>query len=206
MFVFLLFFCLSPSSLSVSLLIHNSQSIVIVCYQYIYCHLSIPSKTKTIIIGLSFFCPLLDCTSFRIKFSWHDIKGLHFSLPEVIEFSGLVLTSHILEYSLCFSSQTITHTHTHTHTHTQSYTPVYLTVDIIHITGSITYSCRVFLTSFTKHLFILHSLLSSLWTSLNKLSCEGQIICYLGLQAKISNFFPRKANSLFKFHTLYLKM
>jgi len=94
----------------------------------------------------------------------------------------------------------------HTHIHTHSYTPVYLTVDIIHITGSITYSCRVFLTSFTKHVFILHSLLSSLWTSLNKLSCEGQIICYLGLQAKISNFFPRKANSLFKFHTLYLKM
>ena len=171
---------------------------MIVCYRYIYCHLSIPSKTKTIIIGLSFFCPLLDCTSFGIKFSWHDIKALHFSLPELIEFSGLVLTSHILEYSLCFSSQTITHTH--------SYTPVYLTVDIIHIIGSITYSCRVFLISFTKHLFMLHSLLSSLWTSLNKLSCEGQIICYLGLQAKISNFFPRKANSLFKFHTLYLKM
>ena len=120
-----------------------------------------------IIIGLSFFCPLLDSTSFRIKFSWHEVKGFHLSLPELIEFSGLVLTSHILEYSLCFSSQTIsrTHTHTHTHTHTyvQSHTPVYLTVDIIQITESITYSCRIFLTSFTKHLFLLHSLLLTLW-------------------------------------------
>ena len=40
----------------------------------------------------------------------------------------------------------------------------------------------------------------------NKLFCKGQIMGFKSLQEKISNYFPRKASSLFKFYTLYLKM